>query len=637
MMTCLRDPHRRITRLYPLSRRCALAIALLFALIASRSPAQPAAGISDDDLRLKTWLKRFPEADANGDGVLTAAEAQTYLKVSGMTLPGRAGKGKGKAGDESGQAAKGGDKATSPSGKLAAHTEMIAARDGVKLATDYYLPSGKGPWPAIVMRTPYNRRAAKQAQDARGYTGRGYVYVVQDLRGLFESEGKFDNLSGSYMIDDGYDTVEWVARQPWCNGKVGVTGGSGPGTAAKMAVVSNPPHLVAAQVSVCATRSQGATGFNGGVLRMLSVNWMSKRGVEIPEWPKPHLAPSLEPKGPTASAPTTGTITAAVRDAGGWYDIFTPGTLDDFAKLDNGKYRLTMMAKAHGMNLQGLKYPPQNLANSGAFEWFDYWLKGVDNGVMKTPPMRYYLMGDTMTPGAPGGHASGVLGNVWKQADRWPVASAPASYYFTKDGGLQTAPPSDQEASLAFAYDPRNPVRTIGGANLGEPSGPMDQRPLKDRKDILRFVSAPLDASIEITGKVLVELFIDTDVPDTTFMAKFIDVYPDGYEALTLDSAIMARYWNGFDKPAPLEKGKVYKLTVDLFSTALVLNKGHRIGVHITSSNSPRFEVHPNSFEPVNSYDNAPVAHNSVHASSQYPSRLILPVVAPGTSKDYTP
>jgi hypothetical protein len=141
---------------------------------------------------------------------------------------------------------------------------------------------------------------------------------------------------------------------------------------------------------------------------------------------------------------------------------------------------------------------------------------------------------------------------------------------------------------------------------------------------------------VEITGRVFVELFIDTDVPDTTFMAKLIDVYPDGYEALMLDSAIMARYWNGFDRPAPLEKGRVYKLTIDLFSTALVFNKGHRIAVHVAGSNSPRYEVHPNSFEPVDSYDNAPVAHDHVHVSSEHPSRLILPVIAAGASKDYT-
>jgi putative CocE/NonD family hydrolase len=155
----------------------------------------------------------------------------------------------------------------------------------------------------------------------------------------------------------------------------------------------------------------------------------------------------------------------------------------------------------------------------------------------------------------------------------------------------------------------------------------MDQRPLADRKDILRFVTEPLDEPLEITGRVFVQLGISTDVRDTTFTAKLIDVYPDGYEALLLDSAAMTRYWQGPDRPQPLEPGRTYPLKIDLWSTAIVFAKGHRIAVHVSSSNAPRFEPHPNTYEPVDSYDDSPIAHQKVHVGGAIPSRVVLPVI----------
>ncbi len=498
-------------------------------------------------------------------------------------------------------------------------TAMIPMRDGVRLATSIYLPPGDGPWPVIVLRTPYNRKDRKNWARSGGTLARGYAYVIQDWRGLFDSQGRFSGLIPAEMQADGYDTVEWIARQPWCNGKVGMMGGSGPGVAAKMAALSNPPHLLAISTSVAALRPEEYIGFNGGVLRTVGKEWMAQRGVNLPEWPKPLLRSYPEPQGfstPKLDQP----ITAAVLDVGGWFDVYTEGSLDDFVLQNNGKYKLVMLARGHGMDsLRGLQFPDQDAGLTDALAWFDYWLKGVENGVKDAPAIRYFLLGDTLTPGAPG--------NVWRQSNRWPIAHTPLSLYFTKSGVLQMKPPPEREAKLGYVYNPRDAIPTVGGANLGVNQGPLDQRPLRNRADILRFASAPLVDPLEITGQVSVEIFIDTDVSDTTFMAKLVDVHPNGYEALMLDSAIMARYWNGFDQPTPLKKGEIYKLTIDLFSTALVFNAGHRIAVQIASSNSPRYEVHPNTFEPANSYDESPVARNSIHVSSRYPSRLILPAI----------
>src|SRR5262249_3148068 len=153
------------------------------------------------------------------------------------------------------------------------------------------------------------------------------------------------------------------------------------------------------------------------------------------------------------------------------------------------------------------------------------------------------------------------------------------------------AAPDEPDGSRTYSYDPRKPVPTLGGAIMGPEQGPADQRPLANRGDILRFATAPLETPVEITGNVRVELWISSDAPDTTSMAKLLDIYPDGYEALMLDSATMARYRDGFDRPAPLEAGRPTRLTVELGSTALVFDRGHRIGLHVTSSNAPKFEV----------------------------------------------
>ena len=230
-------------------------------------------------------------------------------------------------------------------------------------------------------------------------------------------------------------------------------------------------------------------------------------------------------------------------------------------------------------------------------------------------------MGDTLRPGAPG--------NVWKQTDTWPVANTPTSYYLAEDGALQLTVSAARSASRVYAYDPANPVPTVGGNNMGDNKGPMDQRKLASRDDILRFQTEPLGDPVTVTGKVIVELYVTADVTDTTVMAKLVDIYPNGYQALVLDNTLMARYHDGFDKPAPLEKGMVYRLSLYIWNTALVFDKGHRIALYVTGSNAPRYEVHPNSFQPVPSYEGAPVAHVALQTSKAYPSRLILPVVHP--------
>ncbi|HQL73877.1 MAG: Cocaine esterase [Planctomycetes bacterium ADurb.Bin126] len=580
------------------------AVLLAVAWVHLAARAEVVEKTSRTDPLLRAALRLFPGADANRDGVLTESEAKAYKKKveseKRKPIP----------------------DATGQKGKV--HTIKVAMRDGVKLATDIWVPPGPGPYPAIVYRTPYGRKGAMRVAVPAALAVPCAV-VSQDMRGLGESEGTFTLFEDE--MNDGYDTVEWVAKQSWCTGKVAITGASGPGIAAKHAMMAKPPHLVCAASSVAASDVYLHCAYSGGVLRAnMHDRWLRERGVKVAQWPKPRTQPYDERARKGSMAANVAGNRVALYDQAGWYDIFLQSALDDFEALQRrGGVRIAVGGFGHG-NLSGLSYPPNARPADRLMDWMLHFLINSKREVAPMPPVLYYLMGDARTPGAPG--------NCWKQSRTWPIPHTLRSYYLNSGGGLDVNLPR-QAGKLAYKYDPQDPVPTVGGANLYLPKGPMDQRGLASRQDILRFQSDPLLQPLEVTGRITLELFISTDVPDTTFMAKLIDVYPDGYEALVQDSAIMARYHKGLDKGEPLEKEKVYKLTIDLWSTALIFNKGHRIAVHVASSNHPRYEVHPNSYEPVMSYEKAPVANQTVHLSKQHPSRLLLPVIAPGASIDY--
>ncbi len=192
---------------------------------------------------------------------------------------------------------------------------------------------------------------------------------------------------------------------------------------------------------------------------------------------------------------------------------------------------------------------------------------------------------------------------------------------------MSNAIASDKPSSTTYQYDPKNPVPTIGGANLFAKKGPLDQRAIGERKDVLKFVTAPLDAPVEVTGPLTVELWVSSDCPDTDFMAKLIDVYPDGTERLVQDNGLRARFREGFDHEVMMKKGAAYKLKIDLWSTSLIFNKGHRIAVHITSSNNPRFDPNPNTGKPLRADSETRIATNTIHHDQAHPSRILLPVV----------
>ena len=528
--------------------------------------------------------------------------------------------------------------------------EWATLRDGTRLAANVYKPAGTGPWPVVISRTPYlkdgradkdkdpdgSKSRAALAKQARRYTDAGFVFVLQDVRGKGHSEGFYAAFEND--VDDGYDSVEWAAARPWSNGSVGITGGSALGITSNQAAMSAPPHLKAAYV-VVAPYDLLANSYPGGVLKEKDVlGWSKGQGAsdDVLDRQRARVGDDIF-WNRAAMSTNRKYIRIPMYNVGGWYDIFNHGNISNFQYLQNegsrgarGNQKLMMGPFGHGDLSGDLAYPGGDRPAVGGdqeIRWFDYWLKGLDNGIMNEPPVSYFMM-------APARKGAYSPINGMRTAANWPPANREVRYYLAPDKSLVLKAPAAADVKVSYRYDPANPVPTVGGANLTFERGPMDQRAIPERGDYLRFKTPVLDSNVTISGPVKVELYGATDGPDTDFMAKLVDVYPDGYEALVLDAPIRTRYRNGRmpDDVKMMTPGAPEALTIDLWSTAITFEKGHRIELHITSSNSPRFEVNPNTGDAPGQHKLAArVATNSVYMDAGHPSALVLPVVYPET------
>jgi predicted acyl esterase len=512
-------------------------------------------------------------------------------------------------------------------------TVMVAMRDGIKLATDVYLPSGEGPWPAIVARTPYGKGGVEAW--AMQANLRGYAFVSQDFRGRFDSEGVDYPVflhGGWGEHQDGYDTVEWIAAQDWCNGKVGGVGLSALGIDLNMMAPSNPPHLVCQYVVVAFSSMYHQVVYQGGAFRKsLWMDWLSqnKFGPESLSLSREH--PDYDDYWKQFNCESVADrVNVPILFLGGWYDIFNAGTVNSYVTINKnggegarGKCRLIMEAYGHGRSDE-LVFPdtgrPKSAEVGNWLDWFDIWMKNDGKGIDEIPNVQYFVLCDPDDPEKPG--------NVWRSAEDWPVPAQMRRAYFHADGTLRLQPPEEPEASLSYEYDPKNPVPTIGGANLTIKAGPRDQRPVEDRPDVLVFTSEELNNPIEITGPVKVKLWASSTAVDTDFTAKLCDVYPDGRSIIVADGIIRARHRNSLEKSEMMEPGKVYEFEIDLWNTSLVFSRGHRIRVAISSSNSPRFEPNPNTGKPSGMDDETKIATNTIYLDAGHPSHILAPVVS---------
>lgn len=535
-------------------------------------------------------------------------------------------------------------------------TFMVAMRDGVKLATDVYLPEGNGPFPLIITRTPYNKTLV--AGMMLGFVKYGYGVVSQDVRGRFSSEGK--SIAFFYDDKDGYDTVEWLAKQSWSNGKIGTFGGSAMGITQNAMSVVPPPHLSCQAVGVAPSSLYDTTYTGGGFRLALVAGWI---GASV--WPVENLQRMVDH--PTYDSywdrgdfvKHAKNMHVPVLHAGGWFDIFTQGTLDTFNAYQNnggkgakGTQKVIMGPWVHGLgdpNAGDFHFPdnarmslePGAGGTTDILNWFDWCLKGKDTGIQKEPAVTYYVMGALNEEGAPG--------NVWKTSDTWPPPHNDTNFYLHDDGLLSAQKPDKKQADKTFTFDPHAPVPTLCGHNLGSPKpGSCDQKSIESRPDVLVFTSGALTEPVEIAGPVIVKLYASSTTKDTDFTAKLTDVYPDGRSMLILDGLARARHRKTTLKSELLTPGKIYELSIHLWSTALVFNKGHRIRVAISSSNYPKFDVNPNTGEtakhakpilkymlahaftmdwiPSNIYPKVIMAQNTIYSDAAHPSHIILPV-----------
>ena len=515
---------------------------------------------------------------------------------------------------------------------------MLPMRDGTRLATDVYLPKRHGAaHPVVLVRTVYNKEQG--AMLATVFTSMGMALVTQDTRGRFASEGKDMVFAddGWGALQDGADTVAWIKKQPWCNGKIGTWGGSALGiTQVQLAPATK--NVAAQAIMVASSKFYGQTAYQGGVfMKSLAETWVTaqKSVWALDTW-RANTTDNAYWSQFNAEAQASN-VTAPAVHIGGWFDIFQQGTINNFTTRQHqggdgarGNQKLIIGPWAHGpkKNLGDLILPDNFLAldfNAYQARFLKHWLQGEDNGVMAEPAVNYYTLGDVTDPTAPG--------NEWRTANDWPPFETVATPYYLVAGGTLAPAPPEAPDKATFLYDPANPCPTKGGQNLTIPAGPYDQRELSGRPDVLRFSTAPLTEPVEITGNVHALLYVSTDAPDTDFTAKFVDIYPDGREILMLDSIRRLKFHRGYENPEPVPAGETAMLDIDLWSISLIVNKGHRIGIQVSSSNYPRFEKNPNTGDDFPREDNLRTANNTVYMDREHPSALVLPVRPAGGAK----
>jgi len=523
---------------------------------------------------------------------------------------------------------------------------MIPMRDGVRLATHVFLPAGHktNAYPVVLIRSAYDhwtgnnrsrhldRVVDRTAPGSLTYNNEtGYVVVLQDLRGDGDSEAEpgFEARLSLNEIHDTYDTIEALITNRWCNGRVGMTGGSGHGMAAYMGWLCKHSNLVVVAPGNTAPDLYSHWSFDHGVLRW-SYQWLNNVNAKTSAWPKPTLG-HYGSRQQWRDALTNGAAdnqTILIHNADRWFNFFMDATFEVFSVLDDTHRGYLVMDRGnHQGEIDELPFPrapapPERPVMPSFLDILD----GAT--VTNRPFLDYYVLGDAR-------RGAGAVGNFRRVTERWPPPATDTAWYFHADGTLSTHPPTSAVAYRSYAYHPTNPVPSVGGHfsyGFKAESGPKNQwvPALTQRHDIIRLESEPFSSPVEITGAVCAELYVSTDVEDTTFMVKLIDVYPAegtnaAYHALMRESARMGRYRNGFSDPQPMQSGAIYRLNITLPTIAWMVEPGHRLAVHITSSSAPAFEVHPNSYEPVMSYDASPTATIHVHMSQTYPSRIVVP------------
>jgi len=555
----------------------------------------------------------------------------------------------------------------------------MKTRDGVTLYADIYHLAGDGKYPVLLQRTPYDKRNA--GIFGRTAASRGYLVVVQDVRGRYTSEGEWYPFK--HETEDGFDTVEWAAALLNSNGKVGMFGGSYVGATQMLAAVGHPPHLAGICPVVTASNYHENWTYQGGAFEQwFNQSWTSglaqdtfgraiKTGTNavvgstvlpLTNYPLFNLQLSIAPRDLSrelapyyldwlahpdydsywkqwAIEEQYPSIQVPALTIAAWYDIFQAGSLQNFDGLKEHAgneearkgQRLFITIGGHaggGEKIGSVDFgadAAQYDENALTLEWYDYLFQGAQNRFATNDRVTLFVMGE----------------NKWRSEEDWPLARAKETRYFLRsagkantlsgDGSLSTEK-GKREAADSYVYDPSNPVPTTGGPLCcdGEhlAPGPRDQRAVEARPDVLVYTTAALEQDMEVTGPVSLELYAKSSTVDTDFTAKLVDVWPDGFAQNLTEGILRARYRESTKgQSQPIVAGKVYSYKINLWSTSNVFLKGHKIRLEVSSSNFPRFDRNHNTGKVASTDDSLVKATNTILHDSDEPSALVLPVV----------
>ena len=509
-------------------------------------------------------------------------------------------------------------------------TIFIPMRDGSKLATDFYFPHKETEkLPCILVRSPAGRNNP-YALMFTSLLKDGYCIAIQETRSVKDPEGKTLPYSsdGWGEQQDGYDTIAFLEKSSYTNGKIGTIGASAMGITQLLTAPTNPPGLEAQYISFATSDLFNQAMYEGGELCKDQVEKWLALYAKHPDvyrtiYTQPHYSPYWDNYNMLTQVAKCQTPAMHV---GGWYDVFLRGTLTAYTKLQNeggegakGQQKLVIGPWSHLWpyirQLGEYEYPQAALQPTFDFspeKWFASHLKGEP---LDLPNVVYYVMGPF------DGETSS--GNVWKSAAEWPVPYEAKALYLNSGSSLIEKSP-EQGQEIAYNYDPENPIPTTGGRNLFLPAGPIDQRSIEERSDVLVFTTEALAEDLEITGLLQAILYAKTDAEDTAFSVRLTDVYPDGKSLLIADG--ITRFSHALPSGSEIAKNEPQEITIDLASTSFVFAKGHKIRVAISSSNYPRYEKNFNSLKRAHESPESIVAKNTIFTGADTPSRIILPV-----------
>jgi uncharacterized protein len=560
------------------------------------------------------------------------------------------------------------------------HEVPMKTRDGVTLYADIYRPNSPGKFPVILMRTPYDKSVSWAVAPVFTMVPRGYVVIIQDVRGRYTSEGEWYPFKHEQA--DGFDTVEWAAALPYCDGKVGMMGASYVGATQMLAAIAQPPHLAGIAPHVTGSNYHENWTYQGGAFEQwFDQNWTSQLAqntlqrlisentnalVGVPTLPLADYPVfnfgqlPAEAKLTSRIAPyyldwlahpdyddywkqwsieeNFSRIAVPMLQVGGWYDIFNGGTLRNYmgAKAHGSteaartKQHLLIQIGGHagfGRRIGDIDFGPHATENDYTaviLDWYDFLFKDIRNEFSTDRPVKVFVMGV----------------NEYRQEDDWPPPQAQATKYFLHSGGkanslrgdgsLSTSAPKSEPADV-YLYNPANPAPTVGGplccdAKHMEP-GPRDQRSVENREDVLVYSTGPMERDLEVTGPVTANLFVKSSAVDTDFTAKLVDVAPDGFAQDLTEGILRMRYRASREHATLMSPGQIYEISIDLWATSNVFLRGHSLLLEISSSNFPRFDRNLNTGEDIKFAGHFVSATNTILHDAQHPSALVLPVV----------